>query len=173
VAGDVIGNPAPEQRDRRARAPGRAHARAAQFEQFATRSAAGRHQRGKIEFAGAVEASGPVRDAFAQQAIGAHHAAFGQMGARLVGVDDQQVVAQGVIGVGVEGVQHVVRLRAHLGEEDIPAQGLDGGQIPVVTRQPHCQAAVFPWHRACVCHACVASVRTALAHHDDTGFAQR
>jgi hypothetical protein len=36
-----------------------------------------------------------------------------------------------------------VRLRAHLGEEDIPAQGLDGGQIPVVTRQPHCQAALF------------------------------
>jgi hypothetical protein len=171
VAGDVIGNPAPEQRDRRARAPGRAHARAAQFEQFATRSAAGRHQRGKIEFAGAVEASGPVRDAFAQQAIGAHHAAFGQMGARLVGVDDQQVVAQGVIGVGVEGVQHVVRLRAISAKKTsqrrawTAARSLSSRASRTVRRR--CSL-----HRA-ACVMRVSPVRTALAHHDDTGFAQR
>jgi hypothetical protein len=80
-------------------------------------------------------------DAFAQQAIGAHHRAIGDQRTGLVFVDHQQVIAQRIIGIGIELIEQALGAGAHLVKEHLPAQVLHSRQIGRIARQAHGQAA--------------------------------
>ena len=151
VLAHVCPQPVPKQLDRALVAIGLEHAGAAKLHEAMVRLA--RDERRDVVFALRVEAERALGDFLAQHAVGADHLVAAQTAPWLVGggaalIDDEQVIADGVIGILIAAT-HLGAQRGngrHLLVEHLIAQPLRELDVAPPPREAHFEAAYLAVH---------------------------